>query len=161
MSVTVEDATERVPSPTQSARGGWWSRGRIAIVVAVMAGAGLGLSLFLARSGSTPPEPSTLTWYWNAPFAQGGSSSAPVGWNITWGQGATSQRYPADDRCALVVSGAPELINVPCNGGSWHWSGQEPTAFVPSPVPGGGTGPYPKTEFLVIENGRATVFPVP
>jgi len=76
------------------------------------------------------------------------------------GQATPSRNYPAGSRLALEVSGAPKLINVPCNGGIWHWSGQEPAPYEHSPVQGGGTGPIPKTDFVIIDNGRATAVPV-
>jgi hypothetical protein len=63
-----------------------------------------------------------------------------------WGQGTAAPTYTAADLCALEVTGRPELITVPGNAGSWHWTGS--------------AAEHPVAEFLVVGGGQATLFPV-
>ncbi len=134
----------------------WWSRGRVLGVLATLA-CGVSLVVIVTGSGPIPPRPSNLTWVYNQPV---GGFREPPGWGIRWGA-PTGQTYPGSDRCALDVAGTPELISVPCEAGYWHWAGVRSPGFVPSPVPGSGTGPFPKTYFVVVADGSASSFPVP
>lgn len=145
MTVTMD----RVPTPgsatEQTATRPRRRRWRLVVLAAVFAVAGTALAVGLSRGPSTPAPPG-LTWYWNQTFAEGGFPQHPPGWNIMWGQGTPTQTYTAADHCALEVTGRPELITVPCNGGSWHWTGS--------------AAEHPAAEFLVVGGGQATLFPV-
>ena len=146
MSVTVDEVPTRDPTPARTKDGGRRNRRRVAVVVVVaLAVAGTTLALVFLGPAPAPPRPPGLTWFWNGTYASGGSSNYPVGNDIMWGQGPPTQTYPDDARCALVVPGARDLVDVPCNAGSWHWAG---------------TYPLPKIVFLVVENGKAVTFPV-
>jgi hypothetical protein len=145
MAVTID----HVPTPAPAVRHETSRRRRrrwyVVVPVALLAVVGTALTVGASRGTATPAPPG-LTWYWNPTFAQGGTSLNPPGWNILWGQGAPTQTFPSTDRCALEVAGQPELINVPCNAGFWHWSGT--------------AGGPPAAHFLVVSGDRATLFPV-
>jgi len=134
------------PEPGPIAAKGGSIRFRLVAIGLALAVVGTALFLLFPESEPTPQQPPGLTWFWNGTFAEGGFGNIPAGYNITWGHGTPGQAYPADARCALVVPGAENLIDVSCYAGDWHWAGK---------------GAPPKVGFLVTESGKATVFPVP
>jgi hypothetical protein len=146
VTAVVEEMPTLDPGPGSIAARGRLTRFRLVALGLALAVVGTASFLLLPGSEPTPQQPPGLSWFWNGTFAEGGIGNVPAGYNITWGHGTPGQAYPADARCALVVPGAQDLINVSCYVGDWHWAG---------------TSAPPKVGFLVTESGQATVFPVP